>query len=123
MITVILVAHLILAVALILVILSQRTAQDGGGLTGGGGGGGTMGGLFTARGSANLLTRTTAILATLFIITSLLLGWMAGHQHASKSLVDTLVPTTTTEPAPSPQHDPSPAPAETPSAPQVPVSR
>ena len=37
-------------VALISVILIQRTAQDGGGLTGGGS---TMGGLFTARGSAN----------------------------------------------------------------------
>ena len=67
--TVLLVVQLIIAIALICVILLQRTAQDGGGLVGGGGS--TMGGLFTARGSANVLTRITSILATLFILNSL----------------------------------------------------
>lgn len=73
---VLLVVHLIIAVAMILLILIQRNAQDGGGLMGGGG---TMGGLFTARGSANALTRTTAILAAAFIITSLLLTIIANQ--------------------------------------------
>jgi preprotein translocase subunit SecG len=83
--TVLLVVQLLIAVALIAVVLIQRTAQDGGGLMGGGA---TMGGLFTARGSANLLTRTTAVLATVFILNSLALGYIASSQHQGQSLVD-----------------------------------
>jgi len=48
----------------------------------------TMGGLFTARGSANLLTRATAILATLFMVNSLALGVMASREHQSRSVLD-----------------------------------
>lgn len=77
---VLLVIQLLIAVALIGCILIQRTAQDGGGLMGGGS---TMGGLFTARGSANLLTRTTAILATCFLLNCLTLAFIASHQHGS----------------------------------------
>lgn len=77
---VLLVIQLLIAVALIGCILIQRTAQDGGGLMGGGS---TMGGLFTARGSANLLTRTTAILATCFLLNCLLLAFIASHEHGS----------------------------------------
>ena len=83
--TVLLVLQLAIAIALISVILFQRTAQDGGGLVGGGS---TMGGLFTARGSANLLTRTTAILATLFILNSLGLGYITSSQHQNRSILD-----------------------------------
>jgi preprotein translocase subunit SecG len=90
--TVLLVVQLMIAIAMIVVILFQRTAQDGGGLVGGGGGGGTMGGLFTARGSANLLTRTTAVLATLFILNSLTLGYIASSQHNSRSVIDQIAP-------------------------------
>ncbi len=82
---ILLVFQILLALALIATILIQRTAQDGGGLTGGGS---TMGGLFNARGSANLLTRATAVLATLFICNSLLLGVMATHQRDNQSLLD-----------------------------------
>ena len=64
-----------MATALVGVILLQRS--EGGAL--GGLGGGTFGGLMTARGSANLLTRTTAILATCFIPTSVALALLAGH--------------------------------------------
>lgn len=85
---VLLVIQLIVAVALIGCILIQRTAQDGGGLMGGGS---TMGGLFTARGSANLLTRTTSILATCFLLNCLVLAYMASHEHrASGSPLDML---------------------------------
>ncbi len=111
---VLLVVQLLLAVALVAVILLQRSAQDGGGLTGGGS---TMGGLFTARGSANLLTRTTAIIATLFIVNSLVLGAMASRSHESKSLVDQIVPTE----APAPQEQQAPA-APAP-APEVPLAK
>lgn len=77
---VILVIHLLLALAMILLILIQRTAQDGGGLTGGG----NMGGMFTAKGSANMLTRTTAILAASFIVTSLILTAIASRHGPSQ---------------------------------------
>jgi preprotein translocase subunit SecG len=63
---VLIVAYLLIVLALIAVILLQRS--EGGALGIGGGGGG---GLMTARGSANLLTRTTAILATLFFATAI----------------------------------------------------
>jgi preprotein translocase subunit SecG len=112
---VLLVVQLLIAVALIGVILIQRTAQDGGGLTGGGN---TMGGLFTARGSANLLTRATAVLAFLFIANCLVLGAIASHQHASGgSLVDQ-IPATTQQTAPA-----EPAEAPTPAAPEVPLAK
>ena len=62
---VLIVAYLLIVLALIAVILLQRS--EGGALGIGGGGGGFM----TARGSANLLTRTTAILATLFFLTAI----------------------------------------------------
>jgi len=65
--TVLLVVHLIIAVVLIGVILLQKS--EGGALGIGGGGGG--GNLFSARGVGNTLTRTTAILALAFFITSL----------------------------------------------------
>lgn len=64
--TVLLVAHLIIALALIGVVLLQRS--EGGALGIGGGGGGS---LFSARGVGNTLTRTTAILAVAFFLTSI----------------------------------------------------
>ncbi|WP_430398334.1 preprotein translocase subunit SecG [Ferrovibrio sp.] len=83
MITFILVVHLLLAVALIGVILVQRS--EGGALGIGGGGGGS---LFSTRGQANLLTRTTAILATCFIGTSIILAILAGGPSRSRSILD-----------------------------------
>lgn len=62
---VLLVAYLLIVLALIAVILLQRS--EGGGL----GMGGNAGGLMTVRGSANLLTRTTGILAALFFATAI----------------------------------------------------
>jgi preprotein translocase subunit SecG len=83
--TVILVVHLLIALALVGVILVQRS--EGGGL---GIGGGTMGGMMTARGSANLLTRTTAILAAAFMTTSIILAILAGGHTRPKSIIETL---------------------------------
>ena len=56
----ILVLNIILAILLVIVILLQKSE---GGALGIGGGGGAGGGMMSARGTANLLTRTTAILA------------------------------------------------------------
>lgn len=98
--TVILVIHLIIAVALVAIILLQRS--EGGALSGLGGGGGNFGGLMSGRGTANLLTRTTAILATCFIATSLLLAILAGNTGTSRSILDTPAESQAEEPASEP---------------------
>jgi preprotein translocase subunit SecG len=82
--TVIIVIHLMIVSALIGVVLLQRS--EGGGLGMGSGGGG---GFMTGRGTANLLTRTTAFLAIGFFITSLFLSWLAGLDRKPTSILDT----------------------------------
>jgi len=105
MITVILVFHLILAIALVGIIMIQRS--EGGGLgIGGGGSGGGMGGFLTGRSAANLLTRTTAILAALFILTSLGLAKLSGLQREPMSILDQ---PSTMAPAPAPAEPKEPA--------------
>ena len=87
--TVLLVIHLLLAIALIGTVLLQKS--EGGGLGiggGGGGGGGGMGGFLSGRGTANLLTRTTAILAACFMVTSLTLTLLAGNGRDAGSILD-----------------------------------
>jgi preprotein translocase subunit SecG len=111
MITIVLVIHLLVASALVGVILLQRS--EGGAL--GGLGGGTFGGLMSARGSANLLTRTTAFLAAGFIATSVALALLASHGNAGRSILDT--------PAPAQQETPAPEPAPAPGEPSAPVAR
>ena len=69
--------HLMIAAALVVIILLQRSEGGGLGIGGGGGGGGGMGGFMSARGTANLLTRATAILATCFFTTRLTLAIIA----------------------------------------------
>ena len=86
--SVLLVIHLFLALAIIGLVLLQRS--EGGGLGIGGGSGGGLGGLTTAEGAANLLTRATAICAAAFFCTSLILGVLAGRNSTSTSLIDAL---------------------------------
>ena len=96
MITIVLVLHLLIALALVGVVLIQRS--EGGGLGMGGSGSGFM----TSRGSANLLTRTTAILAATFFSTSLLLAILATGTSAPRSILDqgaAPAPTVPAEPA------------------------
>lgn len=81
--TVIIVIHLMVVLALVLVVLLQRS--EGGALGIGGGGGG---GLMSSRGSANVLTRATAILALLFFITSLVLAILARNDDRPASILD-----------------------------------
>lgn len=93
---IILVIHLMLAIALIIVVLMQRS--EGAGLSGlGTAGSGGMGGFLSGRGQANLLTRTTAIIAALFIGTSILLAVMARQTAPSGSFFDQPLPGTTQE--------------------------
>ena len=86
--TLVLTIHILIALALIGSVLLQLS--EGGGL-GIGGGGGAGGGFMTARGTANLMTRVTAILATAFFATSLLLAILAGSQRESVSIVDEVI--------------------------------
>jgi preprotein translocase subunit SecG len=91
--TLLLVAELIIAAALIIFVLLQRSE---GGALGMGGGGGGMGGLFTARGAADTLSRTTAILAVLFFATCIGLNILALHGRDQTSILDSapVVPVT-----------------------------
>ena len=87
MIQIVLTVHLMIALAMIIVILIQRSEGGGLGIGGGAGGGGGMGSFMSARGTANLLTRTTAILAACFMGTSILLAILSGS-GGSSSIVD-----------------------------------
>ena len=83
--TVILAIHIVIVVALVLVILVQRTSSDG---LSGLGGGSSQGAIFSARGSANFLTRATSFLATGFIATSLILAYLNSHRDGGTSIAD-----------------------------------
>ncbi|MEL7428976.1 MAG: preprotein translocase subunit SecG [Pseudomonadota bacterium] len=75
--SVLIVIHLLVVAALVIVVLLQRS--EGGALGMGGGGSNFM----SARGAANALSRTTAILAACFFATSILLGILAGVEGGS----------------------------------------
>jgi preprotein translocase subunit SecG len=90
--TIILVIHLLIGLSLVGVVLMQRSEGGLGGLGGGGGGGGGasggMGGLLGNRTAANLLTRATALLAALFMVTSISLAILAGGNSDGGSIVN-----------------------------------
>ncbi|HVC63237.1 MAG TPA: preprotein translocase subunit SecG [Acetobacteraceae bacterium] len=127
--TVLLIIHLFVTLALIGVVLIQRS--EGGGLGIGSSQG--MGSFMSGRGTANLLTRTTAILATIFMALSLTLALMnrgtigaGGH-----SILDTGLPAAPPVSAPGPAGTPltghapiAPVPAAPakPSGPSVPTN-
>lgn len=75
--TFLLVVQAVVTTALITVILMQRS--EGGGLTGSG----SPAGLMSARGAADFLTRSTAILATAFVLLSIALAFMAATRNAT----------------------------------------
>jgi len=113
MITVLLVLHLFVTLALIGVVLIQRS--EGGGLGIGSSQG--MGGFMTGRGTTNLLTRTTAILGTAFFAISLALALMnKGTVGVGRSLLDNPPP-----PASAPATS-APAPVQAPAGPAVPTN-
>ncbi|APH54079.1 Protein translocase subunit secG [Granulibacter bethesdensis] len=131
--TVLLIIHLFVTLALIGVVLIQRS--EGGGLGIGGSQG--MGSFMSGRGTANLLTRTTAILATLFMLLSLALALLnrgtAGVGHSVLFGQGTpAAPSSPSLPAAPPAHpaagsqpaapDTKTAAPQTPSAPQVPAN-
>jgi preprotein translocase subunit SecG len=117
MITVVIVIHLMLAVALIGVILVQKS--EGGALGMGGGG---MSGFMSGRSTANLLTRSTAVLAACFFATSIALALLASSQRAPHSVVDTGSPPASSAPA-APGQAPAPVAPAAPSSPAAPLAK
>jgi preprotein translocase subunit SecG len=131
--TILLVILILIALALIGVVLVQRS--EGGALGIGGGG---PGGMFSARGTANLLTRITAGLAAAFMILSLVLVILEGGNERGRSVMQTKLPTEAegqflpdvdeaplepdvpadTAPAPAPESETAPADGSPPSVPQ-----
>src|SRR6185436_18863424 len=84
---ILIVVELVVAVALVVTVLLQRSE---GGALGMGGGGGGMGGLFSPRGAADTLTRTTAIVGFVFFIICIGLNILAlqGRPGSSRSLLN-----------------------------------
>jgi preprotein translocase subunit SecG len=110
---VLLIIHLFVTLALIGVVLIQRS--EGGGLGIGSSQG--MGAFMSGRGTANLLTRTTAVLATVFMALSLALALMnRGTSGVGGSLLESPPPAA----APAPTTAPAPPPA--PKGPSVPTN-
>lgn len=104
--SVLIVVQLLVVLTMIVVILLQRS--EGGGL---GMGGGQGGGLVSVRGTANLLTRATAILAVVFFMTSIALAVLSTNRTDSGSILDAAPATST-----------APVETEQPAQPGVPLS-
>ena len=84
--TLILVLHVLAALSIIgLVLLQHGKGADMGAAFGGG----ASGSLFGATGSANFMSRATAVLATIFFLTSLGLTWYSAHKTDSKGVMST----------------------------------
>ena len=79
--TVILIIHILISIAIVGLVLMQRS--EGGGLGIGGGNN-----FMSARGTADLLTRATTLLAIAFFCTSILLAMIAGYGKKTNSIVD-----------------------------------
>ena len=79
--------HVLLAVGIVGIVLLQRGK---GADAGAGFGAGASGTVFGARGSASFLSRTTAVLATLFFLTSLGLTYLFSQHKVATSVVDTV---------------------------------
>jgi preprotein translocase subunit SecG len=85
---ILLVIHVIIATAIIaLVLLQHGKGADMGAAFGSG----SSGSLFGASGSANFLSRTTAVLATVFFASSLVLTYVYAHKSAPKGVLDSVL--------------------------------
>tara|TARA_B100001123_G_C14379314_1_gene658191 strand:- start:132 stop:455 length:324 start_codon:yes stop_codon:yes gene_type:complete len=91
--TTLIIIELILAILLVIFVLIQGSDNEGLGLGGGGGG---LGGMMSARGSANLLSRLTAFTATLFMIMSIVLT-IAASVNSDKNILESLPNINSTE--------------------------
>ncbi len=96
--TILLVVHVFLSLTIIgLVLLQRGKGADAGAALGGGGASGTV---FGAAGAANFLSRSTAILATGFFISSLTLAYLASKHEAPASVTESVVSESVIQQAP-----------------------
>jgi len=86
--SVVLVSHVVISVSIIALVLLQRGKGADAGAAFGSGASGTV---FGAKGSANFLSRTTAVLATLFFVTSLSLAYLGSRTPRTQSLMESVV--------------------------------
>lgn len=104
---VLIVVHVLVALAIIgLVLLQHGKGAD----MGSGFGGGSSGSLFGATGSANFLSRSTAVLATLFFILSLTLAWVATNRSTEQGgggVIDAVKQQQPAKDVPRPQQPPA----------------
>ncbi|WP_455199498.1 preprotein translocase subunit SecG [Kaarinaea lacus] len=115
--TALVVVHILVALGIIgLVLIQHGKGADAGAAFGAGAAGGVSGSVFGAQGSGNFLSRSTAMLATVFFLTSLSLAYLAKNVEQEKSLMER-----TQETAPVEQVQPETVPVET-DAPVVPES-
>jgi preprotein translocase subunit SecG len=84
--TLLILLYIIVSVALTIVILLQ--SSKGGGLAGAFGGSGAAGAVFGGRGAATFLSKTTTVLATAFLVLSLILALMSRTSTAARGLVE-----------------------------------
>ena len=83
--TIVTIFHVLLAASLIAIVLLQRGKGAEAGAAFGAGASGTV---FGSRGSSSFLSRTTAVLATLFFVTSLTLAYLAGQREGPVSVLE-----------------------------------
>ena len=128
--TALIVIHILVAIGIIgLVLIQHGKGADAGAAFGAGAAGGASGSVFGAQGSGNFLSRSTAMLATVFFLTSLSLAYMTKNTEGEKSLMERTqeapveqvqsVPTETDAPVVVPESD-VPVVPETDSSPEIP---
>ncbi|HET6604389.1 MAG TPA: preprotein translocase subunit SecG [Xanthomonadaceae bacterium] len=115
MLTLVNVLYVLLSIAMVALILLQRGS---GAAAGSGFGAGASGTVFGARGAANFLSKSTAVLATLFFALSLGMAWYASRSAPAAPQDDLGVMSSLAEPAPQPAPETA-TPSEVPSAPQA----
>jgi preprotein translocase subunit SecG len=91
MINILIAIHVLVAVSIVALVLVQHGKGADAGAAFGGGGGGASGSLFGSKGSANFLSRTTAILATIFFLTSLSLTFLYSRSVKTTSVTESVM--------------------------------
>ena len=120
---ILLVIHVLIAVGIIVLVLLQhgKGADMGASF-----GSGSSGSLFGASGSANFLSRSTAVLATVFFASSLVLTYVYAHKSAPKGVLDSVLKSAPTAPAGETKDVPTgqlPVPTGQPAAPTEPAQK
>ena len=120
--TALLAIHILVALAVIgLVLIQHGKGADAGAAFGAGAAGGASGSVFGAQGASNFLSRSTAILATIFFLTSLSMAYLAQNVERPTSLMEQSAETAVTESAAPMTDNNTDAPVIPESAPAVPI--